>query len=266
MTSEIWMAVAALLVGVAALAGVLFLLKLRSRWAWIVTVARAASIVALAVALILAAFEQGEWSPFDPRQAIPGLILATLALHMILAWRRKAGSAGPVVDLFALVLILVGAFAIEPGASPLNCAQRTFPFRVQWILFLVGGGGVLVAGNAGLLLALRRLVETQEWALRLPDPSRTWSLLVDAVYLALVALGSGLTVSLWWSWRTVGELNEGDPRVGWVGIAWLTSSMSLVAWQLESRREQWAAGLAVVAAAAVLFGLLVAPELWHLTA
>ena len=40
-----------------------------------------------------------------------------------------------------------------------------------------------------------------------------------------------------------------------MAVAWLTAAMSLLAWQLDGRRGRWAAGLALVAAAAVLVGL-----------
>jgi hypothetical protein len=48
-----------------------------------------------------------------------------------------------------------------------------------------------------------------------------------------------------------------------MAIAWLITAMSLLAWQLGGRRGRmmsggrWAAGLAMVAAATVLFGLLI---------
>jgi ABC-type transport system involved in cytochrome c biogenesis permease subunit len=80
--------------------------------------------------------------------------------------------------------------------------------------------------------------------------------LTQAIFLALVALGSGLTVSVWWAWQTAGTLTAGDPREIWMAVTWLTAAMSLVAWQLEGHRGRWAAGLALAAALYVGFGLV----------
>jgi hypothetical protein len=56
-------------------------------------------------------------------------------------------------------------------------------------------------------------------------------------------------------------LTSGDPREGWVFVAWLVAAMSMLARRLGKRWGRWTAGLAVLAAAIAAFGLLVIVEL-----
>lgn len=263
MRPEIWAGLAALLLGVAAMADGLAMAKARGRWDSVATGVRGASAVALAVALSLAAAAQGEWTPFDPWQVVLDLVLAMLAIHLVLAWRLRISGTGLIVDLVGLVLIVAGVIGIPSGASVL-AFQRGAPLWAQWVLFFLGGGGVLAAGSAGLMLALCAGLEGRNRDLRLPSRTDLHDLLSQAVFLALVALGSGLAVGVWWAWQTVGMLTAGDPRQGWMAVAWLVTSMSLWAWQLEGRRERWAAGFAMAAAATVLFGLLGSVEMERL--
>jgi hypothetical protein len=256
MTPEIWVALAAFLLAVAAIAGGLVTFKVRGRWGLVVIGARAAAAMVLAVALIYAVITQGEWTPLDAGQMVLGLLLAMLAIHLALAWRLRIGDTGPAVDVVALVLLLGGALTIQPEPIVLSCFQRALPYQVQWGLLLLGGGSVLVAGNAGLMAALHRISRSRGWNVQLPDRAELYGLLTQAIFLALVALGGGLTVSVWWSWRTVGVLTAGDPRVIWLVVVWLIAGMSLLAWKLEAHRERWVAGLATLAAVIVLLGLL----------
>jgi ABC-type transport system involved in cytochrome c biogenesis permease subunit len=73
--------------------------------------------------------------------------------------------------------------------------------------------------------------------------------------LALAALGSGLVIGVLWAWRTSGTLGSDSAREVWMAVAWLITAMSLLAWQLDTRRSRWAAALVLVAATAVLIGL-----------
>lgn len=261
MMPEIWVGVAAGLLGLAAVAGGLVAFKVARRWEPIVIGARAAGLAVLAVALGLVVIGQGEWTPFDLRQMVLGLVVAMLLIHMGLAWRLRIGSAGPAVDVVALVLILIVLVAIQTGAPLLRCVQRAFPFQAQWVLYVLGGGAVLVAGSAGLVLALRKATVRRGREPYLPSPASLYDLLTQAIYLALVALGGGLTVSVWWAWRAVGAWPGGDPRETWMAITWLLAAMSLLAWRLEGRRGRWVVGLAEMAAASVLFGLLILADL-----
>jgi hypothetical protein len=88
--------------------------------------------------------------------------------------------------------------------------------------------------------------------------------LADATFLGLAAVGAGLAISIWWSWRTAGGLLSGDPRQTWLGATWLVAGMSLLAWPLERRGQRIAAALALVAAVMALLGLLAIPELQQL--
>jgi hypothetical protein len=46
-----------------------------------------------------------------------------------------------------------------------------------------------------------------------------------------------------------------------MAVAWLITAMSVLAWQLDTRRSRWAAALVLVAAIAVLIGLLLPVDL-----
>ena len=255
MTPEIWVAIGAAFLGLAAVAGGLAMSAVRGPWDAVANGARVAALVALIVALVASAIVQDRWTAAEPQQATLSLVVAMLAVHLLLAWRLGAGSAGPMVDIVALALSLVSVFAIEAGAPWLICVQRSPLFQAHWVLFSVGGGSVLVAGSAGLMLAMRKGLAWRDRDLRLPGRIPLYGLLTQAAILALVALGGGLIISVWWAWRTSGLLGGGNPREVWMAVAWLTAAMSLLAWQLDGRRGGWAVGLALVAAAAVLVGL-----------
>jgi hypothetical protein len=261
MMPEIWAGVAVVLLGLAAMAGGLVVFKTGRRWEPIAIGARAAATAVLIVALGLAVVRQGEWTPFDLRQMVLALVVAMLLIHMGLAWRLRIGSAGPVVDVVALLLILIAIAMIQPGAPLLRCVQRALPFQVQWVLYVLGGAAILVAGSAGLVLVLHKATVSRGRVSNLPRLASLYDLLTQATYLALVALGSGLTVSVWWAWRTVGAWPGADPRETWMAITWLLAAMSLLAWRLEGRRGRWVVGLTEVAAASVLFGLLILADL-----
>jgi hypothetical protein len=272
MKPETWEILAALLVGVAVVAAGLAMFRsggrgsTASRWDLVAGGARLAGVITLSVALALVLAE-AKGSILDPQSVLIGLTLAMLGVHLILTWYLGIGSAGPVVDVVALALIVADLILAGTGAS--TCFSRTVPVQAQWILFLIGGGSILVAGNAALSLVLRRGVAQRGWVDNIPGHTRLQGrtglngLLIQATFLALVALGSGLIVSVWWAWRTVGTWLGGDSHEGWMAIAWLVAAMSLLAWQLGSRRgklmsgRRWAAGLAVVAEATVVLGLLI---------
>lgn len=264
MMPEIGLAVSAVLLGVAAIAAGLALFQARRLWDLVAVSARTAGAVALAVSLGLSVIAEGAWSPFDTRQMVLGMVLAMLAIHLILSWRFRAGNGGPVVDLLALVLVLLATFVVQPAAPPETCVHRAGAFQAQWLLYLLGGGAVLVAGAASLTLALRKGSGQHAREFRAPNQAELYNLLTEAIVWGLAALGGGLTVGAWWAWRALGGITTGDPREVWMAITWLVAAMSLLAWQLESRKGRWAAGLAVAATACMLFGLLFVIELRQL--
>ncbi len=264
MTPEIWSILAVVLFGMACLASGLAMFRVRGRWGAVAIGARLAGIAALSTLLISAAIVRDEWSPFERWQMALGLVLAMSVVHLVLAWRLGIGSAGPVVDVVALALVIVGGLVFEPSTSLPTCAQRAIPFRVQWALLFLGSGSVLVAGNAGVMLALHKGLMGHGWDLRLPRQTELYDLLIQATILALATLGGGLALGVWWSWQTGGMWTSGDPREGWMALVWLVAAMSLLAGQLDSHRERWVAGLAVVASATVFFGLLALLALQHL--
>jgi hypothetical protein len=261
MTVELWAALAALCFSAAALSSGLARIGQRGAWRRLVVPARAAGLIALAIAVALAIGVHGEPSPFDLRQVALGLGLAASAAGFGLAWRHGVAGAGPVQDLVMVGLVLVAILAIRPGGSALNCMQRWLPFWLYWGLFVLGAGELLLAGSVAWDLALEAIWPgDRRWAVR----ANAHRLLTDAMAGALVTLGGGLTISVWWSWRTMGSLSGGDSRQIWMGATWLVGSMSLLAWQSERRGARIAAALAFLAALMALFGLLAVPDLQRL--
>jgi hypothetical protein len=264
MAAEIWGLGAVFLLGVAAVAGGLALFNARRQLKLVAVGARAVGTAFVVAALGLAVVAQGEWSPFDSQQVVMGLVLAMLAIQMVLTWRLRSGSGGPVADVMAAALILAGTFLLRPDAPPLTCAQQAVAFRAQWALFLLGAGCVLAAGSAGLMLALRRGLARQGKSFGQPTPGDLYNLLTQGIFLALVFLGGGLALGVWWAWQTMGTLTGGDWRELWMAAIWLVAAMSQLAWQLEGQRGRWAAGLALTAASGVIFGLVFLPQMQSL--
>ena len=256
MTPEIWGTVATILLVIAAVTSGIGLFRVQRPWVTVAALARATGAASAAIALALAVLAQGAWSPAEMRPEMLSLVLAMLCIQMIFSWQLGIRSTGPVSDLGAVALILLGLFVNWPASQPPTCAQRSVAFGAQWVLFLLGSGSILVAGSASLMLALRKGLFTWGKRPRLPAHEELYSLLAQASSLALVALGSGLIVSMWWAWRTMGTLASGDPREVWLAIAWLAAAMSQLAWHLEGHRGRWVAGLAFVAASCVVFCLV----------
>jgi hypothetical protein len=261
MMVEVWAALSALFFAAAAVTRGLEHSELQGPWRRIVLPARAAGLVAVAAALALTVMAHGEPSPFDLRQVALGLGLATSAVGLCTTWRKDAPAIGPVRDLFLVSLILAAILAIQPGGALLRCAERCVSFGVYWGLFVLGSGGALFAGSVTLDLALDSIwPKGHRWMAR----AEAYRLLTGVTLGALVILGIGLSLSVWWSWRAMGSLSGGDPRQTWMGATWLVLSMSLLAWQSERRGARVAGALAVLAASMVLFGLLALPDLQRL--
>jgi hypothetical protein len=264
MTPEIWGGVASLLLALAIAFRGLGLVQVRGPWTLLTVGARVGGMLALAAALVLSAVAHGEWSPLDLRQIILGLALATLIVYQALAWRFTVEAGAPVVDLVALVLLLTGILAVRPGGALLSCSQRSILFYTQWILSLLGAGGTVVAGSAGVVLALRAATVRRDWDLRWPRRLDLHLVVAEATLLALVALGGGLVAGLASAWWTLGTVAGEDPRVAWFAATWLLAAASALARYLPQRRGRWAAGLAVAAAAIAIFGLVFLGDVRHL--
>jgi hypothetical protein len=267
MTSEFWLTLgASALLVVAGVARGLVFFRSQKWWYPLAIGARTGSAIVLAVVLVLSAIDRGYWSPFDLQQAAFSLALAMLCMHLMLSWRCGVDGAGPVADLVALLLVLAGLLLIRPGAPQLTCFQRRAPFYIQWALSLLGAGGVIAAGSAGLQLLLRAGSIRRGWGFRGPSEADLHAFLGHATVWALIALGTGLTVGVWWAWRAMGSLASGDPREVWMASTWLVAGTSLLSWQLKRRSGQLPAGLVVMAAAVAIFGLLAVVDLRSLFA
>ena len=253
---DMWSLVAALSLGAGAIVGGLAAFRKEQLWARLFVAVRVASVAALAVALAGRVLTLGWWSAYDWEMSLLTLGLSLLIVHSVLAWFLKVENPGPLVELVGLGLLLTILVGASVGVPILTCPQWLAPFQIQWILFLLGGGSLLASGCMGLTVILYRAVQRSGRSLYLAPSEDLYALLVRAAMLALVALGSGLTVSLWWAWHTLGTLTGGDPRAEWMALTWLLTAMSLLAGQLDRHRRSWVIALAVIAASNLLFGWL----------
>ena len=252
---EIWVIIAAVFLALAAVAGSLAKSRVRGPWHVVAMGARVGALVFLIVALVALVILQGRWMAMEPTQAVLSLVMAMLAVHLLLAWRVGLDSAGPVLDIAALALSLLTVITFGGSAPGLACVRQSPLLQVCWVLFALGGGSVLVACSAGLMIAAGKVLVRRGMAPGLRRQVLLRDLLAQAASLGLLALGSGLIFSAWWAWRASGRLADGSPRQVWMAIAWLITATSLLAWQLDSRRVRWAVGLALAASAAVLAGM-----------
>jgi hypothetical protein len=256
MTFEIWGVVASLLLALAIMFRGLVLVRVRGPWTLLTVAARVGGMLALIAALILLVVAHGEWSPLDLQQITLCLALATLLVYQALAWRFTEEAGAPVVDLVAFLLLLTGILAVRPGEALLSCAQRSVLFYLQWILSLLGAGGIVVAGSAGVVLTLRAATVRRDWDLQWPRRMDLHLFAGEATLLALVALGGCLGAGLGRAWWTLGTVAGDDPRMAWFAATWLLAAASALAQYLPKRRGRWAAGLAMAAAVSVIFGLV----------
>jgi hypothetical protein len=266
MTLETWVILgASALMAIAIVAQGLGWSRAPGRWDWLTLIARLGAVAALAAGLALATIRQGAWTPFNLRLLTPSLAIGALIIHLALTWRYDTDGAGPAIDLTTLALSLLAA-GVWAGESLPTCPQRALPFPVQWGLTVVGAGGAVVAGSAGLMLLLRGFWARIGWDLPLPPREDVHAFLRQATMVTLVALGSGLTVGAWWTWTTEGTPTSDDPRSGWTAITWLVTAISVLAWRLRQRPTrlgQWAAVLAILAAATAIFGLVAVADIRH---
>ena len=265
MSSEAWaLAVAALLLATAAvveLAGLLAGPVGAGRWRlpglWLVAAAAGAMVVALALAVAA----RQAWSPFDLQQIAISLTAATLVIYLVLAVGLRAGGGGLLVGLVVLALALFAWLGVRPGGSAPDAVHRGLAIQIQWAFFIAGSGGAIVAGCAGLALAVRARLIGRGRELAWPCRADLHHLLSVAAGLAAVALAAGLAVGTWWAWKATGSPGTGDPRVAWLVAAWLVVLMAVWTYRLGERSGRWAAGLSIVAAVLAITGLLAVTDL-----
>lgn len=245
--------------------------SVRGRWLLVATCLRATVIILLACTWILAAGQQGQWTPYDLRQGALGLATTSMGtlLALSLLGRRHVGtdSGGMFADLLVLALSIL-AIAVWPGAPPRPCIQRALPFSIQWGFCLLGLGAIAVAGSASLKQLLQARLPTQAIQETGTGTLSSHWLLRQATSLALLFLGGGLLAGAFWSWRTTGALDpvssSGDARLGWMAVAWLLAAASHLAWQLRHRSTVWAGVLAILGMSSGMLGLLALSDLLRL--
>jgi hypothetical protein len=184
-----------------------------------------------------------------------------LVIYQVMAWGFRLEGAAPFVDLLALALIVTGVLTTGPGGSIPTCIQSATPVYIQWGLFLVGTATASIMACTGLLLGLQAGLGHRGQGAFWPSQADLTFFLTQATMLTLMTLGSGLVLSIYYSWQTTGSLSNGDSSLTWMAITWLIAAMGSLARWLERHWVGWLAGLAVVAAACALCGLLAMPYL-----
>ncbi|MBN1659900.1 MAG: hypothetical protein JXA93_15965 [Anaerolineae bacterium] len=246
------------LLSLAAAAGAAHRLRSARHGRLVAAIARTASVVPLAAAILLAVVLYGGPSLFGARLGAVALVLAASAIHLVLAFTLDwPGGLWPVDALLAGLLATMLLVTL-PGAAAMDCVQHSLPFFAGWGLCLIGSGALLVAGGMAAAALAKRGRQPRV------EGGEEQDLLSPVLLLALVALGGGLLVGTWWAWQTTGTLVAGDQRQVWMAVSWVVTGMALLAGELEDRADQWMAGLAVVAASIMAFGLLALPDLLQL--
>lgn len=262
MTIEVWVALGASLLLVLSLGPeVLRLVQTRGRWALLAAGFEIAALVAALAALVLSITAANPRSPDNLRLVAWGLAPAILGAHLFLQRLARTQGGRLIAELLALAALILGILVPKPVAMLLGCPQYGAAFTIQWSLFVLGAGSVIVAGSAGLEMLLGTAWSRRRAHHSPLRGSALQTLVSQGTVLALVTLGAGLTVATWWSWQAAGTPTSGDPREIWLAITWLVTATSLLAWQMEKRAAKWAAALAVLAAAFAFGCLLVAPAL-----
>ncbi len=268
MTPETWLALAAVLVLALAAVGRLlgwFRLGLGPhRWDLVTAGLRGGAALVLAAALALDFVGRAPWSALGAGQVALSVALAATIVALLFTWRAGIDAGGPVLDLMALGLVLLGVALARPAAGALTCTQSAIAYQIRRALFLVGGGGAIVVAASSVTLAFSALAAARRWDLALPEQAALAGQMGGITALVLSLLGLGLLVGMWWNWQTVGGLIGGDPRAGWMAVTWLIAAMSWLAWRLADRGRFWALIFAVLAAAAGVVGLMAGPQLPHL--
>ena len=260
MILEFWMALGSgILLAGALVAELLSLWRQRAVWQVLAPVTEIAAGIVLAIALALSIARHGAWQPDSLQHICWGLALAALVVHLAFTWLLRVRAATLAVDPLALALALVGAFAPLPASAPVDCTQTGAITTLTWGLLLLGIGASALAGGSAVMLAVRSVLDRFDPALQLPERQSLKLSLAQATTLALVGLGAGLTLAVWWAWRATGSLLASDARQGWLAIVWLLIAMSSLAWRLEKQASDWAAGLVLLASVTGLVSLLWLP-------
>jgi hypothetical protein len=229
----------------------------RRLWTEAATVARVGAALILAAALAWGIYKAGGWWANDLWLLGLGLVLAMLLVDLGLTRACDASCASPVLEGLGAVSLLVIAFGSPMGKSPILCTWGWIFYYARWTLYLIGVGSLIAAGSATIVAWIQGLQVGRGVTWHGPVADDSTAYVRGATLLALLAMGSGLTLDAWWSWRALGRLTGDDVREVWMAIAWLVFGSSVLAWELTPRARRWATGLVVLAGVVAVAGLMV---------
>jgi hypothetical protein len=261
MTPETLSLVAILLLALTAVSRGLALFGLPGPWSLATVTFRLGATLLLVVALGLLVATIGEWTPLYWKQLVVSLSIAILAIYQVMAWLLRLEGAAPLADLLALALIVASLLVTGPVTSAPDCSHDSAPFIIVQGLLLAGTASVAIMGCSSVLLGLVAAWGQDNQRPQWPGRDGLTHFLVQTNMLALLSLGFGLVLGIFWSWQTTGSLSSGDTGMAWMASIWLLAAMTNLARALQRHWLAWLVILAVVSASAAIGGLLIPPFL-----
>ena len=220
--SLLWLRVAVLLYGIAALAVLPAALYDRPRWRHIAVPAALAAALFHFVSLAEMLNAAHHRLPVDAHETLSGIALLLALAFLLVFWRYKTVSLGVFVLPVCFLLCLIPAF--DPGRE-----ASTFPLlHGRWILLHIV---LLLAAYAALLVSLlasllyliqeRRLKRKLPGLPGLPPLETTDQIALRSLLLGLPCMTAGLLVGSLLAQVTVGATYFRDPKILLAFAMWL---------------------------------------------
>lgn len=253
--SLLWLRVAVLLYGVAALAVLPAALYNRPRWRHIAVPAALSGMFFHFVALVEMLVAAHHALPVDTHETLSMLGLILAGCFLVLTARYKTTSFGIFLLPVCVLLTMIPAF--HPGYERLN-----YPLiRTGWLLLHVA---LLLAAYAALFLSLVAsllyLVQERRLKQKRAVPHRTWlpplavtdQIAVKSLLVGLPCMTAGLLIGSVVALQTIGPRFFADPKVLLSIAMWIAYVLMIYIRQHSGLRGRRAVYLSSVAALFVL--------------
>jgi len=217
--SLLWLRVAVVLYGIAALAVLPAALYDRPRWRHIAVPAALAGVFFHFVSIVETLVAAHRALPVDTHEALSWLALLLAVAFLLLAAKAHTVSFGIFLLPVAVLLAIVPAF--HPGHETLASPQLGLQLRTGWLLLHIA---LLLAAYAALFLSLiasllyliqeRRLKQkTSVRTPRLPPLETLDQIALKALLFGLPCMTAGLLIGSVLALETIGPAFFADPKV-----------------------------------------------------